>query len=67
MGMDTQGAQERVTRSHFVDDLSREEKEELIAQYRAEGFKSIAVREDRQRAAGTGFATCYVFDLGRKE
>lgn len=57
----------RTERIHYTDGMTKDEKDALMAQYRAEGYKSIAVTERKDLAAGSGFKTAFVFDLGRKD
>ena len=62
--MNFEPRRERKTKIHYADELSRDEKEALIAQYREEGWKSIAVREVRE-PQGAAFKYRYEFELGR--
>lgn len=48
-----------------ADDLSRAERNTLIAQYRAEGWKSVHIVEAKHRA-GTEFKTAYEVRLSEK-
>jgi len=57
---------ERTTIVHYVDALSKDERDSIVAQYREEGYKSITVRERKDLAQGSGFRTAFEFEVGRK-
>lgn len=51
----------------YSDGMTKDEKDARIAEYRAEGWKSISVTETKSLASGSGFKTAYVISLGRFE